>query len=237
MKNLSESSKLIINRKRIINNLQNKIDYHNSMSQLYSQKLTSVDSDDTSSYTKFRVNSWRHKKQAKDLEFKLQKQLKILDRLNKNVVTEAVEDQTQQEDGQQPQPVQNPKTLSKMSFSSIFKPFNIMGMSIRTRNRLMVDFSNRMAKINNLSADLTKRISLNTQSKSKDQLKLKYCNLAYKLHHEFANKTIFWKSRNPLLRSANFIQLKEQYTRSLFALEQAYRREELGLEAANMEEY
>lgn len=234
MKNLLESSKLIINRKRIINNLQNKIDYHKSMSQMYSEKLTSVDSDDAARYTKFRVNSWRHNKQAKELEMKLQKQLKILDKLNKSVVTEAVEDQNSEQEFQQPQ---NPNTLNKISFSSIFKPFNIMGMSIRSRSRLMQDFSNRMAKINNLAADLTKKIHMDTQNKSKDQLKLKYCNLAYNLHHEFANKTIFWKSRNPLLRSANFIQLKEQYTRSLFALEQAYRREELGLEAANMEEY
>lgn len=235
MKNLSESSKLIINRKRIINNLQNKIDYHNSMSQMYSEKLSNADSDDDNSYTKFRVNSWRHKKQAKELESKLQKQLKILDRLNKNVVTEAAVNQTQQQS--EPQPQINQYNGIKMAFSSIFKPFNITGMSIKTRNRLMADFSNRMARINNLAAELTKRVNLNTQSKSKDQLKLKYCNLAYKLHHEFANKTIFWKSRNPLLMNANFIQLKEQYTRSLFALEQAYKREELGLEAVDTQEY
>lgn len=236
MKNLSESSKLIINRKRIINNLQNKIDYHNSMSQMYSEKLTNTDSDDNNSCTKFRVNSWRHKKQAKELESKLQKQLKILDRLNKNVVTEAVVNQTQQQEAG-PQPQINQYNGIKMAFSSIFKPFNIAGMSIKTRNRLMADFSNRMARINNLAAELTKRVNLNTKSKSKDQLKLKYCNLAYKLHHEFANKIIFWKSRNPLLMNANFIQLKEQYTRSLFALEQAYKREELGLEAVDTQEY
>lgn len=135
---------------------------------------------------------------------------------------------------------QNPQALmnSAMGFSSVFKPFNISGITIKTRNRIMAESNAKLQRVNLLTAKLQKQaMDPNNKNAQVDQIKLKYAQNAYKLHHEFINKTIFWKSRVMFNMGPQFLQLKEQYTRALFTLEQAFKREMLNLNPADTQNY
>lgn len=229
------NSKLIINRKKIINSLENKLDYHRSLVDMYKEKMSGA--DDPSVTKRAKVNIWRHNKEVKKLEDKLVQQNKILNKLTEGAVLaeDAVEPYNVSD---QMTALQNPSTVSAMSFSTVFKPFNILGLNIKTRNRIMAEANIKLSRVNKLTAELTKKTQ-NPQNKNSkiDQIKLKYCNMAYKLHHEFINKTLFWKSRSMIVMGPQFLQLKEQYTRALFALEQDYKREELGLDTVDTSAY
>jgi len=229
------NSKLIINRKKIINSLENKLDYHRSLVDMYKEKMSGA--DDPSVTKRAKVNIWRHNKEVKKLEDKLVQQNKILNKLTEGTVLaeDAVEPYNVSD---QMTALKNPSTISAMSFSTVFKPFNILGLNIKTRNRIMAEANIKLSRVNKLTAELTKKAQ-NPQNKNSniDQIKLKYCNMAYKLHHEFINKTLFWKSRSMIIMGPQFLQLKEQYTRALFALEQDYKREELGLNTVDTSAY
>lgn len=135
-------------------------------------------------------------------------------------------------------PTVNPLLHSTMGFNSVFKPFNIAGLNLKTRNAVMRETNYKLGSINILSARIQKGAS-NPENKNaqSDRIKLKYAQNAYKIHHEFVSKLIFWKSRPGFKMGPQFLQLKEQYTRSLFMLEQAYKRESLGLQTADTSNY
>lgn len=132
----------------------------------------------------------------------------------------------------------NPLLQHAMGFNSVFKPINISGLNIKTRNMIMAECNAKLGRINTLSARLQKSAS-NPENKNAqvDRIKLKYAQSAYKIHHEFVSKTIFWKSRSKIDMGPQYLQLKEQYTRNLFMLEQAYKREALGLQTADTSNY
>ncbi len=230
------NTKLIINRKKIINGLENKLDYHRSLVDMYKEKMNNA--DDPLIVKKAKVNIWRHNKEVKNLEDKLAQQNKILNKLTEG--TEVLKEDTVEpyNVSDQMTSLKNPNAVVAMSFSTVFKPFNILGLNVKTRNRIMAEANIKLSKVNKLTAELTKKAQ-NPQNKNNqmDQLKVKYCNMAYKLHHEFINKTLFWKSRSMIVMGPQFLQLKEQYTRALFALEQDYKREELGLTTADTSAY
>ena len=127
---------------------------------------------------------------------------------------------------------------TEMGFSSLFKPLNISGLTLKTRNVIMKEGQIKLGRINRLTAKLQKDAT-NPENKNQQeaQIKLKYAQDAYKLHHEFISKTIFWKSRTGVNMGPQFLQLKEQYTRALFTLEQAYKRTALKLNPANTDNY
>lgn len=135
-------------------------------------------------------------------------------------------------------PQANPLMNTAMGFASVFKPFNISGITIKTRNRIMAESNAKLNRVNLLTAKLQKQASDPTNKNAQtDQIKLKYAQNAYKLHHEFISKTIFWKSRVRFNMGPQFLQLKEQYTRALFTLEQAFKREMLNLNPAETQNY
>ena len=230
------NTKLIINRKKIINGLENKLDYHRSLVDMYKEKMSGA--DDPSVTKRAKVNIWRHNKEVKKLEDKLVQQNKILNKLTEGTEILAEDAVEPYNASDQITSLKNPTSVVAMSFSTVFKPFNITGLNIKTRNRIMAEANIKLNKVNKLTADLTKKAQ-NQQNKNSqlDQIKVKYCNMAYKLHHEFINKTLFWKSRSMIVMGPQFLQLKEQYTRALFALEQDYKREELGLSTADTSAY
>ena len=82
MKNplLESNAKLIINRNRIINSIKNKLDYHRSMADLYSQKAVDPESYDEDR-GKFRINAWRHNREVDRLTARLVTNEKILAKL------------------------------------------------------------------------------------------------------------------------------------------------------------
>lgn len=228
--------KLIINRKRIINNLKNKIDYHKSMVDMYQQK--SVSDSDFSAIKRSKVNIWRHNRQIKNLEDKLEKQMKILERLTESVNLLFEEDEYGYNQANQMTAPLKLSQVINMSFSSLFKPLNISGLNIKSRNRIMAEANVKLSRVNKLTAQLQKKaMDQNNKNAQMDKIQLKYCQAAYKLHHEFISKTLFWKSRSMIIMGPQFLQLKEQYTRALFNLEQDYKREELGLKTVDTRNY
>lgn len=220
--------KLIFIRKKIINNIQNKLDYHKSMSDMYQERASNE--DDVATSRKAKINAWRHKKEVSKLENELSKQVKILNRLSEstNLVYEFKKPNTELSFYNQ----------SKMTFSSMFKPINISSLNVKSREMLMLESKAKLNKITALLGELKSK-SMNPQNKNaqRDQLQLKYCNSAYKLHHEFINKVLFWKSRSAIVMGPQFLQLREQYTRALFNLEQDYKREELNLNPVDTSNY
>lgn len=220
--------KLIIIRKKIINNIQNKLDYHKSMSDMYQEKASNE--EDVIASRKARINAWRHNKEISKLEDKLSKQVKILNKLSESVKLV--------QEYKRANPMLSMMKPSKIGFTSLFKPLNISGLTIKTREMIMAESKVKLDKIIALSADL-KAKAMNPENKNvqRDRIQLKYCNSAYKLHHEFINKTLFWKSRTNVVMGPQFMQLKEQYTRALFNLEQDYKREELSLNPVDTSNY
>lgn len=220
--------KLIFIRKKIINNIQNKLDYHKSMSDMYQERASNEDDVDAS--RKAKINAWRHNKEVSKLENELSKQVKILNRLSEsiNLVHEF----------KRPNTAMSFYNQSKMTFSSMFRPINISSLNVKTREMIMRESKARLDKITAFLGELKSK-SMDPQNKNAqhDQLQLKYCNSAYKLHHEFINKTLFWKSRSMIIMGPQFLQLKEQYTRALFNLEQDYKREELKLDPVDTSNY
>ena len=132
----------------------------------------------------------------------------------------------------------NPLLQQAMGFTSVFKPLNISAISLKTRRGIMTESNAKLNRINMLTAKLQKAASdPNNKNAQSDRIKLKYAQDAYKIHHEFVSKTIFWRSRVAVNMGPQFLQLKEQYTRSLFTLEQAYKRVALQLDPANTSNY
>jgi len=138
-----------------------------------------------------------------------------------------------------PRPVSpNPLMQQALGFGSVFKPLNISTISLKTRNGIMAESNAKLNRLNMLTAKLQKSASDPTNKNAQsDRIKLKYAQDAYKIHHEFVSKTIFWKSRAGVNMGPQFAQLKEQYTRSLFTLEQAYKRASLQLNVADTSSY
>ena len=101
----------------------------------------------------------------------------------------------------------------------------------------MKDANIKLGKINKLSADLQRKASIGGPQSQKYKIQFKYAQIVYKTHHEFISKAIFWKSRAIINLGPQFAQLKEQYSRQLFTIEQNYKREMLGLEAIDTGEY
>lgn len=228
------SQKLIINRKRIISGIQNKYDYHKSMADMYQEKATN--SDDPKQAKRAKINVWRHKKEADRLKERLDNQKKILAKLQESF--NLVFEYKRANPANQEDLMNNPWKVSKCSMSSVFKPINISGLSIKTRNMIMKESRFKLAKITALASDLKiKATNPTNKNVQRDRVQLKYCNLAFKIHHEFINKTLFWKSRTKFVMGPQYMQLKEQYTRSLFNLEQDYKREELQLNPVDTSNY
>lgn len=132
----------------------------------------------------------------------------------------------------------NPLMQSAMGFNSVFKPFNISGITVKTRSAIMAESNAKLQRVNTLTAKLQREATDPTNKNAQTaRIKLKYAQDAYKLHHEFISKTIFWKSRTGFNMGPQFLQLKEQYTRALFTLEQAYKRAMLQLNPADTSNY
>lgn len=132
----------------------------------------------------------------------------------------------------------NPLMQQAMGFNSVFKPISIPGISLKTRNGIMAQANAKLRRINMLTAKLQRAASdPSNKNVQTDRMKLKYAQDAYKIHHEFVSKTIFWRSRVKMNMGPQFAQLKEQYTRSLFTLEQAYKRSALQLNPADTSNY
>ena len=229
LKTEATNPKLIFIRKKIINNIQNKLDYHKSMSDMYQERAFNEEDVDVS--RKARINAWRHNKEVSKLENELSKQVKILNRLSES--TNLIHEFKRPENT-----TMSFYNQSKMTFSSMFKPINISSLNVKSREMLMLESKAKLNKITALMGEL-KTKSMNPQNKNaqRDQLQLKYCNSTYKLHHEFINKVLFWKSRSNIVMGPQFLQLREQYTRALFNLEQDYKREELGLDSVDTSNY
>jgi len=131
-----------------------------------------------------------------------------------------------------------PKKPVSTTFNTVFKPMNIAGFTMKPRNVIMTESSMKLQSINLFANELKKRAANPANRNAElDKLKFKYCELAYKIHHEFITKAIFWKSRVKFNMGPQFSQLKEQYTRSLFTLQQEFKREELGLSVADTSNY
>ena len=132
----------------------------------------------------------------------------------------------------------NPLLQQAMGFNSVFKPLNISGITVKTRDAIMSESNAKLQRVNMLTAKLQKEATdPSNKNVQQSRIKLKYAQDAYKLHHEFISKTIFWKSRTGFNMGPQFLQLKEQYTRALFTLEQAYKRAMLQLNPADTSNY
>lgn len=135
-------------------------------------------------------------------------------------------------------PKQNPYLNPSISFNGLFKPFAINGITTKTRNMIMAEGNAKLQAINQLTAKIKKEMmDPDSKNKQENAIKLKYAQEAYKCHHEFISKTIFWKSRAKFNLGPQFLQLKEQYTRQLFMIEQAYKRAALKLNVADTSNY
>lgn len=132
----------------------------------------------------------------------------------------------------------NPLLQQAMGFNSVFKPLNISGITVKTRDAIMAESNAKLQRVNMLTAKLQKEATdPSNKNAQQSRIKLKYAQDAYKLHHEFISKTIFWKSRTGFNMGPQFLQLKEQYTRALFTLEQAYKRAMLQLNPVDTSNY
>jgi len=135
-------------------------------------------------------------------------------------------------------PKQNPYLQPSIGFNSLFKPFSISGITTKTRNMIMREGNFKLQAINRLTAKLKDEAARpDNKKKQEDMIKLQYAQQAYKCHHEFISKTLFWKSRANFNMGPQFLQLKEQYTRQLFMIEQAYKRAALKLNVADTSNY
>lgn len=127
--------------------------------------------------------------------------------------------------------------MNAITMASLFKPFKFGNLATLNRNWLIKQSSMKLNKISRLEQNLRMKLGTNPKNKNKIEIDIKFCQQAYKFHHEYTSKLIFWKSRSMMLMGPQVRQLQEQYSRQLFMLHQAYQRQTLGLNTANTQQY
>ena len=127
---------------------------------------------------------------------------------------------------------------SAASFNSVFKPFQFGNLSTIRREALIQASRFKLNKISMLEKSLQDKLnSPETKTKSKIAIQAQMVQQAYKLHHQYTTKLIYWKSRTPLMMAPEIKQLTEQYSRQLFMLQQEFQRRSLNLNPANTANY
>lgn len=131
-----------------------------------------------------------------------------------------------------------PQNDSEMTMASVFKPFKFGNLMKINRAWLIKQSNYKLNKVNNLQKRMMQKAN-DPQSKDANKYKINanFCAKAYRIHHEYVSKLIFWKSRSMFLRGPQIKQLYEQYSRFLFVLSQSYQRETLGLGQINTRNY
>lgn len=138
-------------------------------------------------------------------------------------------------------PVNNPllpQNNQNITMASVFKPFKFGNIMKINRNWLMKQSSFKLNQISRLEKNFRAQLS-NPAIKDKKKIEINayFCQQAYKIHHEYVSKLIFWKSRSIFLRGPQIRQLQEQYSRFLFLLNQDYQRKLLGIQQVKTSNY
>lgn len=139
-------------------------------------------------------------------------------------------------------PVNNPllpkPDAPNITMASVFKPFKFGNIMTINRNWLIRESTFKLNQISRLEKNLRSQLNNpNLKDKRKIEINARFCQEAYKIHHEYTSKLIFWKSRSMLLRGPQIRQLFEQYSRFLFMLNQNYQRQCLGIQAVKTSNY
>lgn len=130
-------------------------------------------------------------------------------------------------------------TYSTATMASVFKPFQFGNLMTLRREALIAASTKKLNAISNLEKNLRAKMQDPAHEKTRNKLAIdaKYVMTAYKMHHQYTSKLIFWKSRSMLMMGPQVKQLQEQYTRQLFMLNQDYQRTTLNLKTAPTQNY